>query len=268
MDTIKTATKTMRTIEFKGVWIPAEIWDRPDISWTKKCLLAEIWVLSERGYCFASNDYLSKKMQITRAGLANMLTKLRKKGLICDMVTPDGLRGIGVNFDRCGPLNGEGGVNPTVKGGSPNGEGGVNQMVNIEYSIDNSIDNKKGEIEISHPPDSKKNKKEISNLAEPVTAKKSTGPAGLSCLEFPDGWRELAEKWIQYRKERKPPVKSQMQLDEWMKLLIKYSGCDIRTAKEIISTSIGNGWQGIRPLDGRKREPATAVKMVEYYGKV
>ena len=45
--------------DFKGVWIPKEIWLNTDLSIIEKVLLVEIDSLdnSDRG-CFASNEYL------------------------------------------------------------------------------------------------------------------------------------------------------------------------------------------------------------------
>jgi hypothetical protein len=68
--------------EFKGVWIPASLWKRKDVTWFQKCLLAEIDSL-DKG-CFASNAYLAKHMGVPPRTLTNNLTELRKKGLILD----------------------------------------------------------------------------------------------------------------------------------------------------------------------------------------
>jgi hypothetical protein len=67
---------------FNGVWIPASLWKRRDLTWLQKCILAEIDSL-ERG-CFASNAYLAKHMAIPERTLTNNLAVLRKKGLIID----------------------------------------------------------------------------------------------------------------------------------------------------------------------------------------
>jgi len=68
--------------EFKGVWIPASLWKRKDLSWLQKCILAEIDSL-DKG-CFASNGYLAKHMGIAERTLTNNLVELRKKGLLLD----------------------------------------------------------------------------------------------------------------------------------------------------------------------------------------
>lgn len=68
--------------EFKGVWIPAALWTRKDLTWLQKCILAEIDNLSKG--CFASNAYLAKHMGIAERTLTNNLAELRKKNLLID----------------------------------------------------------------------------------------------------------------------------------------------------------------------------------------
>lgn len=72
--------------KFKGVWIPAEIWENSDISWLEKCLWAEISALgTEKDPCYASNQYLASKLNSTPASIANMISKLRHLKLVRDM---------------------------------------------------------------------------------------------------------------------------------------------------------------------------------------
>lgn len=67
--------------KFQGVWIPASLWLRKDLTWFQKCLLAEVASLGE---CFASNAYLARMMGSSPTNVANELSKLRRKGLILD----------------------------------------------------------------------------------------------------------------------------------------------------------------------------------------
>lgn len=68
--------------DFKGVWIPREIYLREDLSWTEKILLIEVNSLDRGDGCFASNLYLAKFLNISESRVADILTNLRKKGLI------------------------------------------------------------------------------------------------------------------------------------------------------------------------------------------
>lgn len=75
---------------FKGIWIPAELWINKEFSPLDKCLIAEIESLSspEKG-CFASNQYLAEMLCVTENHINNMLTRLRKIGIV-ETVSFDG----------------------------------------------------------------------------------------------------------------------------------------------------------------------------------
>ncbi len=69
--------------DFKGVWIPKEIWLNTDLSIIEKVLLVEIDSLdnSERG-CFASNEYLAKFVQLSESRVAHIISDLKKREYI------------------------------------------------------------------------------------------------------------------------------------------------------------------------------------------
>lgn len=67
---------------FLGIWIPAEVWNRSDISLSEKCLLVEIQSLDQGEGCYASDDYLSSFMGISSGRLRNILVSLRDRGLV------------------------------------------------------------------------------------------------------------------------------------------------------------------------------------------
>jgi hypothetical protein len=64
--------------QFKGVFIPAEIWEDQGLSWTDKCLLGEIYSLTGKEGCYASNEYLASKFGITVGTMKNRISDLRK----------------------------------------------------------------------------------------------------------------------------------------------------------------------------------------------
>jgi hypothetical protein len=70
-------------IDFKGVWIPKEVWLNENLSIIEKCLLVEIDSLdnSERG-CFASNEYLANFFKLSESRMANIISDLKKRGFI------------------------------------------------------------------------------------------------------------------------------------------------------------------------------------------
>lgn len=79
--------------DFKGIWIPREIWLRKDLSVQEKALWAEIDSLycEEVGGCYAENPYLMQFMGVKERQLQNMLASLKEKGLIVQ-ISFDGRR--------------------------------------------------------------------------------------------------------------------------------------------------------------------------------
>jgi hypothetical protein len=81
--------------DFKGVWIPKEIWLNTDLSIIEKVLLVEIDSLdnSERG-CFASNEYLANFVQLSEGRVANIISDLKKRGFIIQLFFDGRNRGL------------------------------------------------------------------------------------------------------------------------------------------------------------------------------
>lgn len=70
--------------EFKGNWIPREIWLNPELTCQEKFLLIEIHSLhsTEKGGCFASNEHLMKMVNAKERQYQRMLANLKKKGYV------------------------------------------------------------------------------------------------------------------------------------------------------------------------------------------
>ena len=68
--------------DFKGVWIPKDIYLNKDLTPTEKFLLVEVDSLSKNGECFASNEHFAQFLQISKDRVSKLLTKLRRMGLI------------------------------------------------------------------------------------------------------------------------------------------------------------------------------------------
>jgi len=70
--------------DFKGIWIPKEIWLVPDLSKMAVLLWSEIHSLymTKHGGCYASNDYLCEFMGFKERQLQKYLLELKKKGLL------------------------------------------------------------------------------------------------------------------------------------------------------------------------------------------
>jgi hypothetical protein len=84
--------------DFKGVWIPKEIWLNTDLSIIEKVLLVEIDSLdnSERG-CFASNEYLAKFVQLSEGRVANIISDLKKRKFLIQVFFDGRNRGLRIS---------------------------------------------------------------------------------------------------------------------------------------------------------------------------
>lgn len=77
--------------DFKGIWIPKEIWLDPNLSMQAKALWAEIDSLycEKRGGCYASDDYLMKFLQVKISRFHEVMKELKDACLI-EKVSFDG----------------------------------------------------------------------------------------------------------------------------------------------------------------------------------
>lgn len=74
--------------DFKGVWIPKNIWLNKELSVTDKVLLAEIDSLDNENHCTASNEYFADFFGVSVATITRSIKKLREMGYIeAEMVT-------------------------------------------------------------------------------------------------------------------------------------------------------------------------------------
>ena len=69
--------------DFRGIWIPKEIWLNKDLSTNEKVLLAEIDSLggSSDG-CFASNQYFADFFDLSKDRISRLVSGLKNKGYI------------------------------------------------------------------------------------------------------------------------------------------------------------------------------------------
>lgn len=68
--------------DFKGIWIPKDLYLNDTLCWNEKILLIEIDSLDKKNGCFASNEYFSKFLGITITRVSQIISKLKKMNLI------------------------------------------------------------------------------------------------------------------------------------------------------------------------------------------
>ena len=64
--------------KFEGVWIPAALFNAQDLTFTEKVMLG--YMISFKKKCFASDLHIANRLGTTEQVVANMFTRLRKKG--------------------------------------------------------------------------------------------------------------------------------------------------------------------------------------------
>jgi len=85
--------------DFKGVWIPKEIWLSEDLSLVEKCLFVEISSLDNEHGCYASNRHFSMFLGVSERSVTRHIKSLEEKGYITsktNVVT----KGDGQAFER------------------------------------------------------------------------------------------------------------------------------------------------------------------------
>lgn len=68
--------------DFKGVWIPKDIWLSDKLSLMEKVLFVEIHSLDNERGCFASNRYFAEFFLVSERQIQNHLAALKEKGFI------------------------------------------------------------------------------------------------------------------------------------------------------------------------------------------
>lgn len=212
--------------DFKGVWIPREIWLDENLTWTEKILLVEIDSLSmlEKG-CFATNEYFGSFFNLSKDRISKLITSLKKKGYIetnliykkdSKEVEKRVITTIGYRRKQ---LEGIGENNYTPLG--ENNED--NNTVTINTNYINTINKTAiaSEIENSDLRDDLKNK----------------------LLEF-----------VTFRKEIKKPIKSIASIKKLVTSIGK-TFVDENDLIDCIDNSIMNGWQGVFPNKNKKAAP-------------
>lgn len=68
--------------DFKGVWIPKEIWCDNDLTIEEKGLLVELSRLCTENGCFATDEYLSSFLNFKKEDVTKYISSLQSKGYI------------------------------------------------------------------------------------------------------------------------------------------------------------------------------------------
>ena len=68
--------------DFKGIWIPKEIWLSDQLSLMEKVLFVEIQSLDNERGCFASNRYFAEFFEMSDRQIRTHISSLKRKGYV------------------------------------------------------------------------------------------------------------------------------------------------------------------------------------------
>jgi hypothetical protein len=120
--------------DFKGVWIPKDIWLDENLTWMEKLLLVEIDSLDAEKGCFASNDYFAKFFQLSKSRISDLIGQLVSKGYITTFLLYEGKQVKRREITMVIPIRKfEGGIRKTEEGYSENAQDN-NTLVNNTIS--------------------------------------------------------------------------------------------------------------------------------------
>ena len=68
--------------DFKGIWIPKDIWESEQLSIIEKVLFVEIHSLDNERGCYASNRYFSEFFGVSERQIQNVIAALKEKGFV------------------------------------------------------------------------------------------------------------------------------------------------------------------------------------------
>lgn len=109
--------------DFKGVWIPKDIWLDENLTWMEKLLLVEIDSLDAEKGCFASNDYFAKFFQLSKSRISDLIGQLVSKGYITTFLLYEGKQVKRREITMVIPIRKfEGGIRKTEEGYSENAQ--------------------------------------------------------------------------------------------------------------------------------------------------
>ena len=204
---------------FKGVWIPAEIWLDARLTLVEKALYAEIDSFTGNEKTFhKTNETIQNEYGISRPTVSKSIKNLQSLGYI--QATFDGrMRHLTVQADR-----------KIFTGRAKDFYGQQEKNLRAEGKNSTSTNTSKG---------TKNNTSKKEGVVMPFDSK-----------EFAEAW----DVWIAERRERRTKKYTQRGEQAALHKLQNDSQGDEATAIQIIHQSIANGWQGLFPLKNRKND--------------
>jgi DNA-binding Lrp family transcriptional regulator len=198
----------MNDRQFKGIWIPAHIWEQLDLTAAERCLWAEIdsFTNAKSGY-YKTNEQASEELGISQRSVSRAFAKLENLGAIT--IEKSGVRRVA----KSTPWRG---------------------------TLDTVASNPRHDGEVSSPQwrgiKNKEKNKEKNN--------KNTLVYAFEGDEIIELWKVWVRERKAYVKGQYTPYAQQRAMNKLQKL----SGESIEAAQKIIDQSITNAWKDFYPL--------------------
>ena len=216
--------------DFKGIWIPKEVWLDERLTALDKIILMEINSLDNEEGCFASNEYLAEFCQCSEAKVSKAIAKLKELGYIYTKKFDGRVRFLGSCLVK------------STRQTSKKYEADSQKVRhnNITNNIANNVERKKEEA------------------FDDVFVRKKVSP------ELKDAFVELIKsrklnnkKMTNRALELAIDKVRQLEDDEYYQI-------------EIVNQSVANGWQGLFPLKDKKAKeiPHDELSRIEDDGDV
>lgn len=128
--------------DFKGVWIPKDIWLDKNLTWMEKLMLVEIHSLDNIDGCFASNAYFAEFFNLSISRISEIIRSLALKGYLKGELIYEGKQVIKRILRVSDSIRNTNGGIRFSEGGIQNTEGGYSENTQDNNTILNNTINK------------------------------------------------------------------------------------------------------------------------------
>lgn len=232
--------------DFKGIWIPKEIWLNDDLTLQEKVFLVEIDSLDNEEGCFATNKYFSEFFKISTTRVSLVINSLIDKGYLSStIIYKEGTKQI---LKRVLKICYRGYLTNVKEGYLTNVKDPIQQKLKDNNTINNT---------------------NINNTINNNKKKKKETEYDLIINQYTDNLelKDTIYEFIKMRKSIKAPITS-----NGLKLILNKTNKMTSSDKvkiEILEQSIMNSWKGV--FEVKKDAPAKkgfAESMRELYEEV
>ena len=243
--------------DFKGIWIPKELWLNTELTMQEKIFLVEIDSLDNEEGCFASNAYFAEFFQLSKSRVSQIIKSLETKELIIiDYIYKSNSKEIDKRIIRInkekyleilGIKNSKEGIKNS-KDGIKNSKDGIKNSKDryLENAADNNIINNNIINKLSNINDTQKNNNLIPSLNSNSKNKKSKDIATMRSMINAFTQNEyIREKLLEYFNLR---IKKGLQPNQWQIILDDlrdFAGEDSSIAIDKINGAIAGGYMQI-----------------------